>query len=97
MNTMKLGSRSKLSGQGLVLILIVLAILVGLWWYLHSTKASTEQDGIRYGHDVINRLVINHDRSGSRRTGKNGNAAVATGLPDSTLRSIRFADPTNPD
>jgi len=63
MNTMKLSSRSKLSGQGLVLILIVLAILVGLWWYLHSTKASTEQDGIRYGHDVINRLVINHDRS----------------------------------
>jgi len=63
MNTMKLSSRSKLSGQGLVLILIVLAILVGLWWYLHATKAATEKDAVRYGHDVINRLVINHDRA----------------------------------
>ena len=60
---MKLSSRSKLSGQGLVVILILVAILVGLWWYLHSTKASTEQDAIRYGHDVIDRLVNKHDRS----------------------------------
>lgn len=60
---MKLSSRSKLSGQGLVVILILVAILVGIWWYLHSTKASTEQDAIRYGHDVIDRLVNKHDRS----------------------------------
>jgi hypothetical protein len=60
---MKLNSRSKLAGQGLVLVIIVLAILVGIWWYLHSTKTSTERDAIQYGHDVINRLVINHDRS----------------------------------
>jgi len=60
---MKLSSRSKLAGQGLVLVVIVLAILVGIWWYLHSTKTSTERDAIQYGHDVINRLVINHDRS----------------------------------
>ncbi len=63
MNTMKLSSRSKLSGQGLVVVLILVAILVGIWWYLQSTKAATEKDGIRYGHDIINRLVINHDRS----------------------------------
>ena len=60
---MKLSSRSKLAGQGHVLVVIVLAILVGIWWYLHSTKTSTERDAIQYGHDVINRLVINHDRS----------------------------------
>ncbi len=60
---MKLSSRSKLAGQGLVLIIIVLVILLGIGWYLHSTKVSTERDAIHYGHDVINRLVINHDRS----------------------------------
>ncbi len=62
MKNMKLSSRSK-SGQGLVLVFIVLAIIGGILWYLHSTKSATEQDGIRFGHDIINRLVINHDRS----------------------------------
>src|SRR5579864_2037862 len=60
---MKLSSRSKYSAQGLVVVFILVAILVGIWWYLHSTKASTEQDAIRYGHDVIDRLVMKHDRS----------------------------------
>jgi hypothetical protein len=60
---MKLNSRSKLSGQGLVILIIVLMIILGIWWYLNSTNAATEKDGISYGHDVINRLVINHDRS----------------------------------
>ena len=60
---MKLSSRSKLSGQGLVLLIIILVIILGIGWYLHSTKTATEQDAVRYGHDVINRLVVNHDRS----------------------------------
>jgi len=61
---MKLSSQSKLSGEGLFPILIVLAlILVGVWWYLESTKKATERDGIRYGHEVIDRLVVKHDRS----------------------------------
>ena len=60
---MKLSSRSKLSGQVFVLIFIILAIFGGILWYLHSTKSATEQDGIRYGHDVIDRLVNKHDRS----------------------------------
>jgi hypothetical protein len=61
---MKLSSRTKLAGEGLFPILIVLAlILVGVWWYLESTKKATERDGIRYGHEVIDRLVVKHDRS----------------------------------
>ena len=60
---MKLSSRSKLSGQGLVILIIVLVIVLGIWWYLNSTNSAAEKDGIRYGHDVINRLVVNHDRS----------------------------------
>jgi hypothetical protein len=60
---MKLGSRSRLSGEGFGIIIIVLAIIGGILWYLYSTKASTQRDAIRYGHDVIDRLVVKHDRS----------------------------------
>lgn len=60
---MKLSSRSKLSGQAFVLIIIVLLIVAGIWWYLQSTAAATQRDGVRYGHEVINRLVVNHDRA----------------------------------
>src|ERR1043165_688511 len=61
---MKLNLRSKLSGEGFLPIVIVLVlILVGFWWYLESTKKSTEREGIRYGHEVIDRLVVKHDRS----------------------------------
>ena len=55
--------RTNLSGQVLVVVLIVVVILAGLWWYLDSTKTSTQRDAVRYGHEVINRLVVNHDRA----------------------------------
>lgn len=60
---MKLSSRFKVSGQAFVIIFIVLAIFGGILWYLHSTKTTTERDAVRYGHEVIDRLVIKHDRS----------------------------------
>lgn len=61
---MKLSSRTKSSGEGLFpIVIVLLLILVGVWWYLQSTKSATERDGIRYGHDVVDRLVVKHDRS----------------------------------
>ena len=46
-----------------VLIFIILAILGGMLWYLHSTKVSTEREAIQYGHEVIDRLAVKHDGS----------------------------------
>jgi hypothetical protein len=60
---MKLNSRFSVSGQGFVIIFIILAICAGILWYLHSTNVSTQKDGIQYGHEVIDRLVVKHDRS----------------------------------
>ena len=60
---MKLSSRLKLSGEGLVVVFIVLAIVAGIWWYLYSTKAATERECRVFGHDVINRLVVDHDKA----------------------------------
>ena len=61
MKTMKLSSRSKLAGEGLVLILIVLVIILCIGWYLWSTKAATDREARQYGHDIVNRLVVQHD------------------------------------
>src|SRR2546421_10042404 len=61
---MKLTSRSKNSGEGLIPVVIVwVDIALGIWWYLQSTQSATEREGIRYGHEVVDRLVIKHDRS----------------------------------
>ena len=61
---MKLTSRSKNSGEGLIPVVIVLVVIaLGIWWYLQSTKSATEREGIRYGHEVVDRLVVKHDRS----------------------------------
>jgi hypothetical protein len=61
--TMKLSSRLKLSGEGLVIVFILLAIVGGICWYLYSTKAATDREARQYGHDIINRLAVNHDVS----------------------------------
>jgi|SRR5947209_10298834 len=60
---MKLSSRFRVSGQGFVILFILLAICGGIMWYLYSTKAATQRDGIQYGHQVIDRLVNKHDQS----------------------------------
>lgn len=45
-------------------IVLVLALIgLGIGWYLYSTRAATTREGIRYGHEVIDRLVVKHDRS----------------------------------
>ena len=61
---MKLSSRSKLAGEGLLPVLLVfLIIILGIGWYMYSTRSATQKEGIRYGHEVIDRLVIKHDRA----------------------------------
>lgn len=58
---MKLSSRSKYSGEGLVVVLIFAVIILGIGWYLWSTKAATDKECRAFGHDIINRLMVNHD------------------------------------
>ena len=61
---MKLSSRSKLAGEGLLPVLLVfLIIILGIGWYMYSTRSATQKEGIRYGHEVIDRLVLKHDRA----------------------------------
>ncbi|HEX4639332.1 MAG TPA: hypothetical protein VH170_07590 [Chthoniobacterales bacterium] len=58
---MKLNSRSKQTAEGLIVVLILAVILLGIGWYLYSTKAATDKECRVFGHDIINRLMVNHD------------------------------------
>jgi hypothetical protein len=60
---MKLSSRSKFAGEGLVVVLVFLIIILGIGWYLYSTRASTQKEGIRYGHELVDRLAVKHERA----------------------------------
>ena len=52
---------SKTSGQGIVVVIILVGIIgVGLW-YLYSLKATTDHDARVFGHEVIKRLAVDHD------------------------------------
>jgi hypothetical protein len=60
---MKRSSRTKFSGQLLVLLIIVLGIVGAGLWYLYSSKAVADRDARRFGHDVINKLAVTHERA----------------------------------
>ena len=61
MKTLKLNCRSKTSGQGTVIVIILLAVVGGGLWYLYSLKATTDHDARVFGHEVIKRLAVDHD------------------------------------
>lgn len=53
--------RSNNSGGGLVIVIILIALLGGGLWYLVSHKQSMDKEGRAFGHDAINRIVLNYD------------------------------------
>ncbi|MEY2547247.1 MAG: hypothetical protein QOG48_2364, partial [Verrucomicrobiota bacterium] len=53
--------RCRSNGEGLVLIIIVLAIIgAGAWW-LYSRKNAMDRDARAFGREVIQQLTVNHD------------------------------------
>jgi len=58
----KMNQQSKLSGQGLVVVIIILAIVGGGLWYLYSNKADTDREAREFGRETIKRLTVDHDR-----------------------------------
>jgi hypothetical protein len=57
----KLSSRNKLSGQGLVVVFILLAVIGAGLWYLYSNKTSTDREARVFAREAIKRLVVDHD------------------------------------
>lgn len=53
--------RNGRSGEGLVVIIILVAILgAGAWW-LFSTKKQSEKEARAFGRDMIEHLAVQHD------------------------------------
>jgi hypothetical protein len=62
MKTTTLSSRSKRSGQGLVVLIILLAVIGAGLWYLYSAKATADREAREFARDAIKRLAVDHDR-----------------------------------
>jgi hypothetical protein len=58
---MKINSRSKSSGQVIVVLIIMLGLVgVGLWW-LFSNKQEMAKEGKEFAKEAIQRIAVQHD------------------------------------
>jgi hypothetical protein len=58
---MRTNCRSNTRGEGLVLVIIVLAIIgAGVWW-LFNTKKTADQDARAFGRQAVQKLMVEHD------------------------------------
>lgn len=61
MKTSKQLGKSKITGQGLVVVIIFVVLVgVGLWW-LYSHKSAMDKEGRAFGREMIDRLAVKHD------------------------------------
>ena len=61
MKKIKLSSQTKLSGQGLVVVFILLAVIGAGLWYLYSNKATTDREARAFAREAIKRITVDHD------------------------------------
>lgn len=55
--------RSNVAGQGLVVVIIFLALIGGGAWWLFSHKQAMDREGRAFGKTMIQQLAVNHDKS----------------------------------
>lgn len=61
MKNAKIGCRCDTSGQGLVIVIIVLALIGGGVWWLFSQKNTMDKEARAFGKEAIERLTVQHD------------------------------------
>jgi hypothetical protein len=61
MKNAKMNRRSKTSGQGLVVLIILVVLVGGGLWYLYSNKWTMDRQARDFGREVVQRLAVNHD------------------------------------
>jgi hypothetical protein len=61
MKNSKLNNRCKTSGEGIVIVIILLALIGGGVWWLYAHKRAMDKEARAWGRQMIQRLVVNHD------------------------------------
>jgi len=54
-------SRSKSSGQVIVILIIVLGLVGVGFWYLSSNKQEMAREGKQFANEVAQKVVVQHD------------------------------------
>src|SRR4051812_4679365 len=49
------------SGSELVVVIVIVAIIGGIYWWLWSTKTQSDHEARAFGREMINRLTVKHD------------------------------------
>jgi hypothetical protein len=58
---MRTNCRSNALGEGLVVVIIVLAVIgAGVWW-LFNTKKTSDQEARAFGREAVQKLAVDHD------------------------------------
>ena len=55
------GARVREKAEGLILVLVILAILGGGVWYIKSSRSSSEKEAWNYARDVAEHIVLQRD------------------------------------
>jgi hypothetical protein len=61
MKELKTHSRSKSSGQVIVILIIVLGLVGAGFWWLFSNKKEMARDGKQFARDAVQRIVVQRD------------------------------------
>jgi hypothetical protein len=61
MKKLKINSRSKSSGQVIVILIIVLGLIGAGFWWLFSNKQEMAREGKQFARDAAQRIVVQRD------------------------------------
>jgi len=61
MKKLKMNSRSRSSGQVIVVLIIVLGLVGAGFWWLYSNKETMAKEGRAFAKDAVQRIVVQHD------------------------------------
>jgi hypothetical protein len=61
MKKLKMNSRSRSSGQVIVVLIIVLGLVGAGFWWLYSNKEAMAKEGRAFGKEAVQRIAVQHD------------------------------------
>lgn len=53
--------RARMRGEGLLLVVVIVAILGGIAWYLYSSRRNSEKEGWAYAREIAEHIVLQRD------------------------------------